>query len=47
MKVQTLFSGLFLLMGAVAFSSCTASRYGDYFTGGPSVMYLDDLQLVY
>lgn len=27
--------------------TCTASRYGDYFTGGPSVMYLDDLQLVY
>lgn len=25
----------------------SASFYGDYFTGGPSVMYLDDLQLVY
>lgn len=27
--------------------TCSASRYGDYFTGGPSVMYLDDIQLVY
>lgn len=25
----------------------SASFYGDYFTGGPSVMYLDDLELVY
>lgn len=25
----------------------SASLYGDYFTGGPSVMYLDDLQLWY
>lgn len=25
----------------------SASRYGDYFTGGPSVMNVDDLQLVY
>jgi len=25
----------------------SASRYGDYYTGGPSVMYLDDLELVY
>lgn len=25
----------------------TASRYGDYFTGGPSVMYIDDLTLEY
>lgn len=27
--------------------TCSASRYGDYFTGGPSVMYIDDLELVY
>lgn len=27
--------------------TASASRYGDYFTGGPSVMYLDDLELVY
>jgi hypothetical protein len=26
---------------------CSASRYGDYFTGGPSVMYIDDFQLNY
>ncbi|MDE7388845.1 MAG: PCMD domain-containing protein, partial [Muribaculaceae bacterium] len=26
---------------------CTASYYGDYFTGGPSVMYLDDLNFEY
>ncbi len=25
----------------------SASRYGDYYTGGPSVMWLDDLELVY
>ncbi|MDE7472825.1 MAG: DUF4493 domain-containing protein, partial [Muribaculaceae bacterium] len=25
----------------------SASRYGDYYTGGPSVMYLDDLELIY
>lgn len=25
----------------------SASRYGDYFTGGPSVMYLDNINLVY
>lgn len=25
----------------------SASQYGDYYTGGPSVMYLDDLELVY
>lgn len=25
----------------------SASRYGDYFTGGPSVLYLDDLKLEY
>lgn len=25
----------------------SASRYGDYFTGGPSVMYLDDFKLEY
>jgi hypothetical protein len=25
----------------------SASRYGDYFTGGPSVMYIDDFELVY
>ncbi len=27
--------------------TCSASRYGDYFAGGPSVMYIDDLELVY
>ncbi len=27
--------------------TCSASRYGDYFVGGPSVLYLDDFQLVY
>lgn len=27
--------------------TAAASRYGDYFTGGNSVLYLDDLQLVY
>lgn len=27
--------------------TCSASRYGDYFVGGPSVMYLDDFELVY
>ena len=26
---------------------CSASRYGDYFTGGPSVMYIDDFTLNY
>ena len=25
----------------------SASLYGDYFTGGPSIMYLDDLELSY
>ena len=25
----------------------SASKGGDYFTGGPSVMYVDDLELVY
>lgn len=27
--------------------TASASLYGDYYTGGPSVMYLDDLELVY
>lgn len=27
--------------------TASASIYGDYYTGGPSVMYLDDLELVY
>ena len=27
--------------------TASASRYGDFFTGGPSTLYLDDLQLVY
>lgn len=27
--------------------TCSASRYGDYFVGGSSVLYLDDFQLVY
>lgn len=27
--------------------TCSASKYGDYFTGGPSVMYVDDFELVY
>lgn len=27
--------------------TCSASRYGDYFNGGPSVMYVDDFELVY
>lgn len=26
---------------------CSASKYGDYYTGGASVMYVDDLELVY
>lgn len=26
---------------------CAASQYGDYFTGGPSTMYVDDLEFVY
>lgn len=26
---------------------CAASQYGDYFTGGSSVMYVDDLEFVY
>lgn len=26
---------------------CSSSQYGDYFTGGPSVMNLDDFELVY
>ena len=25
----------------------SASRYGDYYAGGPSTMWLDDLELVY
>jgi hypothetical protein len=25
----------------------SASKLGDYFTGGPSVMYVDDFELVY
>ena len=25
----------------------SASKMGDYFTGGPSVMYLDDVELIY
>lgn len=27
--------------------TAAASRYGDFFTGGPSVLYIDDIQLVY
>lgn len=27
--------------------TCSASRYGDYFVGGESVMYIDDFELVY
>lgn len=27
--------------------TCSASKYGDYFAGGPSVMYVDDFELVY
>lgn len=27
--------------------TCSASYYGDYFTGGPSVMYIDDFHFVY
>ncbi len=27
--------------------TCSASQYGDYFTGGESVMYVDDFELVY
>lgn len=27
--------------------TCSASKYGDYFTGGPSVMYVDDFELIY
>lgn len=27
--------------------ACSASRYGDYYTGGASVMYIDDFELVY
>lgn len=27
--------------------TCSASRYGDYYAGGASVMYLDDFELVY
>jgi hypothetical protein len=27
--------------------TCSASRYGDYFVGGASTLYLDDFQLVY
>lgn len=27
--------------------TCSASRYGDYFAGGPSVLYIDDFQLIY
>lgn len=27
--------------------TCSASRYGDYYSGGPSIMYLDDFELVY
>ncbi|MGM9861243.1 MAG: DUF4493 domain-containing protein [Muribaculaceae bacterium] len=27
--------------------TCSASQYGDYYSGGPSVMYLDDFELVY
>ncbi|MDE7153516.1 MAG: PCMD domain-containing protein [Muribaculaceae bacterium] len=26
---------------------CSASKYGDYFVGGPSVMYIDDLEFEY
>lgn len=26
---------------------CSSSRYGDYFTGGNSIMYIDDLELLY
>ncbi len=26
---------------------CSSSRYGDYFTGGNSIMYIDDLELIY
>ena len=25
----------------------SASKGGDYFTGGPSVMYIDDFELIY
>ncbi|MDE6510014.1 MAG: PCMD domain-containing protein, partial [Muribaculaceae bacterium] len=27
--------------------NCSASYWGDYFTGGPSVMYLDDFEFIY
>ena len=27
--------------------TASASRYGDFFTGGLSVLYLDDFELVY
>ena len=27
--------------------TAAASRYGDFFTGGSSVLYIDDIQLVY
>lgn len=27
--------------------TCSASYWGDYFTGGPSVMYLDDFEFIY
>lgn len=27
--------------------TCSASRYGDYYSGGPSVMYIDNFELVY
>ncbi len=33
--------------GSYIVLTCSASRYGDYFTGGPSVMYVDDVELVY
>ena len=26
---------------------CSASRYGDFFTGGVSTMWIDDFRLVY
>lgn len=40
-------SGYYTSKPAYIVLVASASREGDYFTGGPSVMYLDDLELIY
>ena len=40
-------SGYYTSKPAYIIIVASASRYGDYFAGGKSVLYIDDLELVY